>query len=220
MDVIVIGAHIDHLGRGISGSSLARDKEMGQIHHGADDNASGVAAMLEIAEYLAHQKRLGKLNFKRDVIFAAWSGEELNLYGSKHYVSQLQELIASLTQGHENSGAGASKAITDPDSKPNPHAPSRKGSIYPFITSYINLDMVGRFEQRLILQGLGSSPYWKKAIERRNVVVQLNLKLSDDTNLPTDAREFYAAGVPILAAFTGSHSDYHSPRDTPEKLKL
>ena len=49
--VIVVGAHIDHLGRGGSGSSLARDNERNAIHYGADDNASGVSAMLEIAEY-------------------------------------------------------------------------------------------------------------------------------------------------------------------------
>ncbi len=53
---IVIGAHIDHLGKGASSASLARDDEASQIHYGADDNASGVAALLEIAEYLADQR--------------------------------------------------------------------------------------------------------------------------------------------------------------------
>ena len=42
--------------------------------------------------------------------------------------------------------------------------------------------------------------------------------MSHDTDLPTDATSFYQSGVPILSAFTGSHSDYHTPRDTPEKL--
>ena len=46
--------------------------------------------MLEVAEYLAAQKRKGKLVLKRDVIFAGWSGEELGLLGSKHYVKSLQ----------------------------------------------------------------------------------------------------------------------------------
>ena len=56
---IVIGAHIDHLGKGASSASLARDDEASQIHYGADDNASGVAALLEIAEYLADQRNRG-----------------------------------------------------------------------------------------------------------------------------------------------------------------
>ena len=84
-EVIVVGAHIDHLGAGKSGGSLAKEDEQNAIHFGADDNASGVAAMLEIAEYLSAQKKAGKLDLKRDVIFAGWSGEELGLHGSKHF---------------------------------------------------------------------------------------------------------------------------------------
>ena len=91
--VVVVGAHIDHLGRGASGSSLARDDERGNIHFGADDNASGVAAMLEVAEYLADQQRRGKLRLRRDVLFAAWSGEELGLIGSSHFVKDLREQL-------------------------------------------------------------------------------------------------------------------------------
>ena len=84
-EVIVVGAHIDHLGAGKSGGSLAKEDQQNAIHFGADDNASGVAAMLEIAEYLSGQKKAGKLDLKRDVIFAGWSGEELGLHGSKHF---------------------------------------------------------------------------------------------------------------------------------------
>jgi C-terminal processing protease CtpA/Prc len=46
------------------------------------------------------------------------------------------------------------------------------------------------------------------------------LVLQDDCDLPTDASVFYRRGIPILAAFTGSHEDYHKPTDTPEKLNL
>jgi hypothetical protein len=56
------------------------------IHFGADDNASGVAAMLEVAEYLADQQASGALKLRRDIVFAAWSGEELGLIGSDHFV--------------------------------------------------------------------------------------------------------------------------------------
>ena len=79
------------------------------------------------------------------------------------------------------------------------------------------MDMVGRYNGSLVLQGISSSPYWNKAAEK-NATVGLTLKLSNDTNLPTDASSFYRAGVPILSAFTGSHTDYHTPRDTADKL--
>jgi hypothetical protein len=182
---IVIGAHIDHLGKGGSSSSLARNDEEQKIHYGADDNASGVAALLEIAESLADRRQQGRLTARRDILFAAWSGEELGLLGSDHFVKAL-------------SGGTA--------------------PIYPRIAAYLNMDMVGRLDKHLILQGVGSSIAWRSEIERRNAPVGLPLTLQDDSYLPTDASSFYLAGVPILSAFTGAHSEYHTPRDTPEKL--
>ncbi|MDH3660429.1 MAG: M28 family peptidase [Alphaproteobacteria bacterium] len=85
---VMVGAHVDHLGHGIEGKSLARGDQRGEIHFGADDNASGVAGLLEIAEYFADQKARGKLDLPRDVVFAAWSGEELGLLGSNHFVKR------------------------------------------------------------------------------------------------------------------------------------
>jgi C-terminal processing protease CtpA/Prc len=78
--------------------------------------------------------------------------------------------------------------------------------------------MVGRLREQLVLQGIGSSPFWKGEIERRNAVVGLPLTLQNDSYLPTDASSFYLKGIPILSAFTGSHSEYHTPRDVPELL--
>jgi hypothetical protein len=89
---------------------------------------------------------------------------------------------------------------------------------HPTIVACLNMDMVGRMDKQLVLQGIGSSRYWAGAIEQANAIVGLPVKLSEDTQLPTDATSFYRAGVPILSAFTGSHVDYHTPRDTPEKL--
>ncbi len=83
---IVIGAHIDHLGYGKRGSSRASGERSEQLHPGADDNASGVAAIMELAQFFADRKRSGKIKFKRDLVFAGWSGEEMGLFGSKHYV--------------------------------------------------------------------------------------------------------------------------------------
>jgi hypothetical protein len=184
---LVIGAHLDHLGRGEASGSLARGDERGEIHHGADDNASGVAALLEIAEYFAAERAAGRLTGVRDVIFAAWEGEELGLLGSQHFVED-----AKKTAGADNA-AGA-------------------------FSAYLNMDMVGRLKDTLILQGVGSSSVWTREIEQRNAVIGLPVKTISDTYLPTDATSFYIAGVPILAAFTGSHEEYHSPRDTPDLI--
>jgi peptidase M28-like protein/PDZ domain-containing protein len=79
---IVIGAHYDHLGRGGEGSgSLA--PRAGEIHHGADDNASGTAGMLELARIFRAQRP----KLKRTVVFIAFGGEEEGLLGSNYYVN-------------------------------------------------------------------------------------------------------------------------------------
>ncbi len=198
--VVVVGAHVDHLGTGTS-SSLAREDEKGQIHPGADDNASGVADMMEIAEHFASLPTEARRPMKRDVIFAAWSGEELGLQGSKHFVEVLQSAVQA--------------RLTQPVSSDGPKAAT---TIYPRVAAYLNMDMVGRFRKSLALQGLGSSDFWKREIQRLAIVTNLPIQPSDDTFLPTDATSFYLAGVPVINAFTGVHPDYHTPRDTPDKL--
>ncbi len=280
---IIVGAHIDHLGRG-TGGSLAKGDEKGSVHVGADDNASGVAALLEVAEYLSGLKRAGKLNMKRDILFAGWSGEEIGLHGSKHFVktaipkeargsdgvfgpytgdphnleelfryneqlvakfdpanfqaAQLDELkaklpdmqiVVKLLSGSAANSTGQNDATIEKYSKLVARAQEviksaeeqgvaeQAGSGNP-IVACLNMDMVGRMEEKVVMQGLGSSDEWNRIIEKANVVVGLSLEPSDDTQLPTDASSFYVAGVPILSAFTGSHQDYHTPRDTPEKL--
>ncbi len=75
---VVVGAHFDHLGRGGPGS-LAPG-QAGEIHNGADDNASGSATVLELARCLAAGPRP-----EGDVVLALWSGEELGLLGSEHW---------------------------------------------------------------------------------------------------------------------------------------
>jgi len=78
-EAIVIGAHYDHLGFGGEGSLATNSTE---IHHGADDNASGTAAIIELARQFAREKKN-----KRTIIFIAFSGEEDGLFGSKFYVN-------------------------------------------------------------------------------------------------------------------------------------
>ena len=79
---VILGAHYDHLGRGGHGNSLAKKEEAGKIHYGADDNASGVAAVLVAGAELAEMPR------ERGVVLALWSGEEVGLLGSANFVEQ------------------------------------------------------------------------------------------------------------------------------------
>ncbi|MFO7614317.1 MAG: M20/M25/M40 family metallo-hydrolase [Bacteroidales bacterium] len=79
---IIIGAHYDHLGMGGQGSG-SRFMDSTAIHYGADDNASGVAGVLELAAMLASDRS----SLKRSIVFIAFDAEELGLLGSKYFVN-------------------------------------------------------------------------------------------------------------------------------------
>ncbi|HEV2399025.1 MAG TPA: M28 family peptidase [Candidatus Sulfotelmatobacter sp.] len=81
-EYVIIGAHYDHLGRG-NVDSLA-PSQIGQIHPGADDNASGTAGVLELARLLAPQRG----HLKRSLLFVNFAGEELGLLGSAEWVKE------------------------------------------------------------------------------------------------------------------------------------
>ncbi len=186
--LVVIGAHLDHIGLGEHMDSRASGEELGKAHLGADDNASGVAALLEIAHDLAEQRRAGRLELAHDILFATWSGEEMGRLGSEHFVKTFA------AEGEADRG------------------------LTPSVIAYLNLDMVGRLDEQLYLQGAGSSSVWSGEIERRNAPVGLPIRTQDDSYLPTDATSFYLKGIPILSAFTGSHPEYNTPRDAPDTL--
>ncbi len=80
-EVVVAGAHYDHLGLG-DRDSLA-PSQIGQIHHGADDNASGTSGVLELARLASKNKQA----FKRSIVFMTFAGEELGLLGSSYFVN-------------------------------------------------------------------------------------------------------------------------------------
>ncbi len=184
--LVVLGAHVDHIGTGKDLDSRA-ESGAGEVHPGADDNASGVAALLEIAEHLAAQKAAGRLALRHDLLFAVWTGEELGRLGSAHFADTFA-------------------------------APAAETGLAPPVIAYLNLDMVGRLNGALYVQGVGSSSIWKGELERRNVPVGLPLRLQEDSYLPTDTTSFYLRGVPVLTFFTGSHADYNTPRDAADRL--
>lgn len=94
-DYILIGAHYDHLGHGEVGSLAHHGEEKG-ISRGADDNASGTATIIELAEYFAGLKQKNPELFQKGIIFATWSGEEIGLVGSTYFVEHTPFPIRSI----------------------------------------------------------------------------------------------------------------------------
>ena len=173
-EIVVIGAHYDHLGYGKGGSSRYRGKEK-KIHYGADDNASGTAAVIEIARILEENP------INASILFVAWSAEEMGLLGSKYFT--------------ENPNIDASK-----------------------ITAYYNYDMVGRLEEKITILGAGTSPNWKDILTEAKGDMEYELEFVDAGNGPSDHSSFYQLDKPVLAFFSGIHSDYHTPNDSPDKI--
>jgi hypothetical protein len=96
-ECVVIGAHCDHVGMGGEDSLLGKEG-VGKIHYGADDNASGSAGLLEIAQYLGSLKPAERP--KRSILLMAFSGEEKGLLGSQYYLQHpkvpLKDTVAML----------------------------------------------------------------------------------------------------------------------------
>ena len=89
-ELIVVGAHYDHVGYGNSGNSYG---PFGFVHNGADDNASGVAGLIEVAEAMQHLPGRPR----RSILFAFWDGEEKGLLGSYHFVRVRPALLAQMS---------------------------------------------------------------------------------------------------------------------------
>ncbi len=170
--VIVIGAHYDHLGFGNDGS-LEPDSRA--IHNGADDNASGTAALLEVARQM--NERRGQL--KRDVVFMAFSAEERGLVGASNIVRRPPEGLAI-----EN------------------------------IVAMVNMDMVGRLrDDKLSVLGGDSAEEWDDLVGPLCEHYGFECTVGGDGFGSSDQSAFFAADVPVLHFFTGTHSEYHKPSD-------
>lgn len=186
---IIIGAHGDHLGLGGVSSSLAKDKGANQIHNGADDNASGVSGVMELAHYFSTKKN----TLTRPLYFAIWSGEEIGVLGSNAFASDFKKMF--------------------------------KKDLKDAVFASLNMDMIGRLnnENKLFVQGVGSSLKWSDIIEEVSFLTNsLGVKLTttSDPYLPTDAISFYLAGIPSISFFTGSHKEYHTPQDRYETINF
>jgi hypothetical protein len=187
-EYVVIGAHYDHLGLG-GPESLAAKPE-GEIHHGADDNASGTSGLLELARSLAAER----VKPKRSIVFVAFSGEELGLLGSGAYTKKpaapLAQTVAMLNMdmiGRLRQGSLFIGGVgTSPAWKPL-------------------IDKLNNAEAPAAAAGNGSGS-------------RFQLSFGQDGFGPSDHQSFYVRDVPVLFFFTGTHDDYHKPTDTADKI--
>jgi hypothetical protein len=200
-ETLIVGAHYDHLGYGGAGS-LARDSKKKQIHHGADDNASGTTVLMELARRFgaagsgdprraqgdprrAQVKRQG-----RRLVFIAFSGEESGLLGSEHYCNHPLFPLESTV-------------------------------------AMINMDMVGRLREdkeahkdRLQVHGTGTSRAFAALIDRLGKKFDFKIQKQAGGLGPSDHASFYSKKIPVLFFFTGNHKDYHKPSDTSNKINV
>ncbi|HSQ23419.1 MAG TPA: M20/M25/M40 family metallo-hydrolase [Pyrinomonadaceae bacterium] len=203
-EAIVLGAHYDHLGRGGEGSLAPRE---GEIHHGADDNASGTAALIELARRLSTQTPKPR----RTIVFIAFSGEEEGLIGSSYYVNHpavpLANTIAMINMDmigrlkERNlivGGVGTAsewRSLIDNNNATSVTVASIKVSGMP-------MPMTSE-----------SNPAGNYDLSKR-----FDLTLNEDGFGPSDHSSFYGKQVPVLFFWTGTHNDYHKPSDTAEKI--
>ncbi len=189
-EYIVIGAHYDHLG-----------VQSGETHLGADDNASGTAAVIEIAEafgILAYQG----VRPQRSIAFVLFDAEEWGLWGSQYFVE-------------------------------NPPFPFEN------IKAMVNLDMIGRNDpERLNIIGSPNiddfpkrSPQLWEATRRADLTIDLDLRLPGEEGrkrqvfFRSDHASFFLASpednrTPVVFFSGGLHEDYHTPRDTADKINF
>jgi hypothetical protein len=180
---VVVSAHYDHIG-----------VEFGKTNYGADDNASGTSALLQMAKDLNEKYKQDKPLY--NIMFISFSAEELGLLGSEWYVNHPVKPIAN--------------SIID-----------------------INLDMIGRFDDQHLTNQSFVYLLCKGQNKRKTFALgrKIGKKFSgfDISKQPgyqekktflygSDHYNFYIKNIPVAVFFTGLHRDYHTYRDTPDKI--
>ncbi|MCG8696849.1 MAG: M28 family peptidase, partial [Bacteroidales bacterium] len=195
-EVIVVTAHYDHVGTDKLESSEAIYAENDTICYGADDNATGTAAVIEMAKAFMKAKEAGYEN-RRSIIFAALSAEEKGLRGAFHYVNNPPFALDSTVLNVNLDMIGR-------DSKNK-----EKNSNSVFILS------LG--QKKGLLKSTPKKEN-KKLNRRLKVDGTPGLKERLTWKFSSDHYHFKKQGIPALIFFTGLHPDYHTPADTPDKI--
>lgn len=192
-EVVIIGGHLDHIGR-----------RGDYIFNGADDNASGSAAVLAIARAFA----VNKIKPKRSVLFALWTGEEAFYFGSRHYILHpffpLKKTVAYLNLDMVSREWEWDKfkewekflKAKVPDKQPE------------------HLDL-----QKFAPMELSKSPKILEAYKKNNVYVGLHLHFRQtDRAGGSDHVPFMQKKIPWITSFGGTTDDYHESSDSTEKI--
>ncbi len=182
-ETVVVGAHYDHLGYGGAGGSLAR-------------------------RFAAMPDREG-----RRLVFMAFSGEELGLLGSEHYVKDPLYPLKDTTFMLNLDMVGRLRPA---------ELPRQREFFTEWAGTRFLLETLRRLSERdrLLAEGLGTGKDFKKLVDEWNKAWDLDVKKTDAAQDFSDHYSFYAKKVPVLFFWTDFHDDYHKPTDTADKINV
>lgn len=188
-ETIVLGAHFDHLGYGEDGNSRHINSDP-VIHNGADDNASGTAALIEMARLLRQSDLKG-----HNYLFIAFSGEELGLYGSKHFTEHptidLKKVDYMINMDMVGRLNDSTRVLT-----------------------------IGGFGTSPAWSKWIVPDFYENGAGRKKNNPSLVIRIDSSGTGPSDHTSFYRKDIPVLFYFTGLHTDYHKPSDDADKINL
>jgi hypothetical protein len=193
---VIVSAHYDHNGADAT-----------QIFNGADDNGSGVVALIEIAEAYALAAKEGRRP-KRSVLFAAWNSEERGLLGAWAYTEQPLAPLTTIAAVLNMDMIGRNEEI-----------PVGGGNRF----NGLEVQTAESNSNALNLMAFSKVPDITAAVEKANGGIGLELKKRYDNNSSnllrrSDQWPFLQRGVPAMGFITGLHPDYHTQYDRPEKI--
>lgn len=184
-EVVVITAHFDHLG-----------KRKDNIYYGADDNATGTAAVIEIAEAFAEMARAG-MKPKRSILFMPVSGEERGLLGSRYYVRNpifpLKSTVATINM--DMIGRSDDSHLDNPN------------YVYVYLSDTANSELFKKVINAAKYVEGNLRPEYKYITDRKSSIGG------------SDHASFEEFDIPVLYFYCGIHEDYHSPNDTWDKIE-
>ena len=194
---LIISAHYDH-----EGASEQR------IFNGADDDASGVAGLLEIAEAYGVAASEG-FRPQRSILLAAWNSEEQGLLGAWAYTQSPLHPLARTVAVLNMDMIGRDEEV------PATVGPRFRG---------LSPQTAASNRNAVNILGYSRSPDLRRATERANDLTGLDLRFrydDNDSNLlrRSDQWPFLYRGVPAIFVHTGLHPDYHTERDRPDKIR-
>ena len=176
-EVVVIGGHYDHVG-----------KYNGFTFNGADDNVSGTVGMLSLARAFMESGRKPA----KTIVFAAWTGEEQGLWGSKYFVKNIPDDLKILL--NLNMDMISRTTVSDTSG----HYLS-----FMYTTGYESFEQI-----------------FKNIVDEYGFALDIKFESRKAPRGGSDFTSFAKEGIPVISLFTGLHKDYHMPNDEIEFINL